>query len=1097
MCFSHARVLSYVLPPRESAKTRETKAIANDWMLFQKCTRDTCVIVLGGGVIGDMCDSVLKATLMRGVPFVQIPTTLLAMVDSSIGGKTAVDTPHGKNLNYLPTLPRREFVNGLAENPESVDSLLRVILGSAALKSHIVTVDEKETGLRHSVGHWIEAILFPELLHGECVAIGMVKEAEIARHLGYLSDMSLGRLVRCLQAYGLPVSLDVKLESAAAQTRLDIMRVDKNQGDKNRLVLLATIGKIVEEKATFVSDDVIRAGSKSTWNRALVLAALGQGSSKLTGLLHSDDVQYMLVALQKIVGIDTLVFRGGAGKLRVPSSEVYLGNAATASRFLTSVFEYIEKQELPPIADYANSSQYVCSVLMAAPYAADAVPLELIGDAVVSLPYIDMTTAMMESFGIKVDREPGTNTYRIPKGVYKNPEAYLVEANASPATYPLQFAAIIGDTVVVSPEDSEFEIKEPQRMGCKVMQMAISTTVTGPHELNALSDIDMESITDATALVLAGVATRPAAVSKQKEAISRITGIANQRVKECDRIAAMVAQLGRFGVKASVLPDAVRNGVKCYDDHRVAMNNTSLRFGPLSDWRTISVVNEKKCVEKTWPSWWDTLQNILGVRVNGADDPPKKSAATDALNGHTKSQKAKLGCARFQRTFIAMDEYLEQTRKTTIPKLIEQRDSRRSARWISWGGGIFETPNALALLKEYSGRTGGKKNGHILYLRRDIDGVDVRGVWSRCRPLYEQCTNIKFKVPKMHTAAQDSWWVRVEILLARRGSILVAKVFGPTGGRRRFAPHLLPFTDSLTYSNIEDAIPVLDQLSEGVEALELRVDLLDRGEVVLLKAHTDLPIVFTVTTKGQGGAFAYDAVQKLFELLYWGVRWGCEFIDVEVTDWDTPRRELTEALIKAKGHAQIIAPYHDVSSGKVPWTVSAGATSSSMGEKYTELHRRADVVKLIGVARKPEDNFALREFCYQCSSHQTHHTHSKAATPGQLTVEEVNRIRHSIGLLPAREFFLFGEPINKSFSPLINNTSFQVLGLPYTYGLRETTEWKTLLVDASWRFGEKRMCLRTTARRIGAINTLLTGMSRDKTILFGDNTERLGSGRMH
>ncbi|KAJ3084648.1 3-dehydroquinate dehydratase (3-dehydroquinase), partial [Quaeritorhiza haematococci] len=436
------RILSYVLPPGETAKTRETKARVEDWMLGNKCTRDTCVLALGGGVIGDMIGFV-ASTFMRGVPVIQIPTTLLAMVDSSIGGKTAVDTPAGKNLvgafhqpkrifmdlEYLRTLPRREFVNGLAEviktaaiwnegdfellenHPEEIlafsnghvgsvgnrgdaSLLLKVILGSAQVKAHVVTVDEKESGLRgllnfgHSVGHAIEAILSPELLHGECVAMGMVKEAEIARHLGHLNDISVGRLVRCLQAYGLPVSLEDKRVSQLLGDRreklhrlcrverlLDIMKVDKkNQGNRKRIVLLSTIGKTVEPKASFVDDDVIVKilspamgviaspaqtssnqnkktihlnvpGSKSISNRALVLAALGEGTCRLHGLLHSDDVQVMLDALQKLVGIayswendgETLVVTGGAGRLRVPGSEIYLGNAGTASRFLTTV----------------------------------------------------------------------------------------------------------------------------------------------------------------------------------------------------------------------------------------------------------------------------------------------------------------------------------------------------------------------------------------------------------------------------------------------------------------------------------------------------------------------------------------------------------------------------------------------------------------------------------------------------------------------------------------------------------------------------------------------------------------------------------------
>ena len=123
-----SRLLVHVLPPGEQTKTREVKIAIEDFLLDNACTRDTCLIALGGGVVGDLVGFV-AATFMRGIPIIQIPTTLLAMVDSSIGGKTAVDTPHGKNLigafwqpsriymdlALLHTLPDRELANGMAE----------------------------------------------------------------------------------------------------------------------------------------------------------------------------------------------------------------------------------------------------------------------------------------------------------------------------------------------------------------------------------------------------------------------------------------------------------------------------------------------------------------------------------------------------------------------------------------------------------------------------------------------------------------------------------------------------------------------------------------------------------------------------------------------------------------------------------------------------------------------------------------------------------------------------------------------------------------------------------------------------------------------
>jgi pentafunctional AROM polypeptide len=135
--FKDVNPLHFIISPGEESKCRSVKAEIEDWMLSHKCTRDTAMIALGGGVVGDLAGKIIikmivgfiAATFMRGIPFFQIPTSLLAMVDSSIGGKTAIDTQAGKNLigafyqplrvfidiKYLKTLPKREFVNGMAE----------------------------------------------------------------------------------------------------------------------------------------------------------------------------------------------------------------------------------------------------------------------------------------------------------------------------------------------------------------------------------------------------------------------------------------------------------------------------------------------------------------------------------------------------------------------------------------------------------------------------------------------------------------------------------------------------------------------------------------------------------------------------------------------------------------------------------------------------------------------------------------------------------------------------------------------------------------------------------------------------------------------
>lgn len=209
------------------------------------------------------------------------------------------------------------------------------------------------------------------------------------------------------------------------------------------------------------------------------------------------------------------------------------------------------------------SSQYVSAILLCSPYAAEDVVLELIGGQVISQPYIDMTIAMMRTFGVTVRRDEGKDIYRIKKGIYSNPTEYAIESDASSATYPLAIAAITGSTCTIEnigrsslQGDARFarEVLEP--MGCTVVQTETETTVTGPNMKDGLRAgglIDMEPMTDAflTASVLASIATRSSLTERRAgveggHRTTRIIGIANQRVKECNRIKAMIDELGMF-----------------------------------------------------------------------------------------------------------------------------------------------------------------------------------------------------------------------------------------------------------------------------------------------------------------------------------------------------------------------------------------------------------------------------------------------------------------------------------------------------------------------------------------------------------------------
>jgi len=274
-----------ILPDGEQYKTWETLNLIFDALLGAHCERSTPLIALGGGVIGDM-GGFAAACYQRGTPFIQAPTTLLSQVDSSVGGKTAINHPFGKNmigafyqprlvladLSTLDTLPERELAAGLAEVikyglirdapffawleehlpallARDKEALAYAVARSCASKAEIVAADERETGERallnlgHTFGHAIETGMgYGAWLHGEAVAAGTLIAAELSARLGWLTGAEVERMERLFVRAGLPVAAP----RLGAARYLELMRHDKKvSGGKLRLVLLKGIGKAV------------------------------------------------------------------------------------------------------------------------------------------------------------------------------------------------------------------------------------------------------------------------------------------------------------------------------------------------------------------------------------------------------------------------------------------------------------------------------------------------------------------------------------------------------------------------------------------------------------------------------------------------------------------------------------------------------------------------------------------------------------------------------------------------------------------------------------------------------------------------------------
>ena len=277
-------VVPILVPDGEEHKSLKSLATIYDRLVAERLERKSCILALGGGVIGDLA-GFAAATYLRGVPYVQVPTTLLAQVDSSVGGKTAVNHENGKNLigafyqpklvlidiAVLRSLPRRELMAGLAEVikygiiedaalfsllEQSIDKIIslnqemltRIVATSCAIKARVVEADEREDDYRavlnfgHTIGHALEAATgYREFLHGEAVGVGMVKAVALSVNQRFCEAASLKRVIALVQKAGLPVEIPREI---APQSLIQAMEIDKKvAGGKIKFIMCEGIGK--------------------------------------------------------------------------------------------------------------------------------------------------------------------------------------------------------------------------------------------------------------------------------------------------------------------------------------------------------------------------------------------------------------------------------------------------------------------------------------------------------------------------------------------------------------------------------------------------------------------------------------------------------------------------------------------------------------------------------------------------------------------------------------------------------------------------------------------------------------------------------------
>ena len=402
-------------------------------------------------------------------------------------------------------------------------------------------------------------------------------------------------------------------------------------------------------------------GSKSITNRALVLAALADGETRLTGALESDDTRHMREALTRMgvaiddAGPDTVIVRGGRARLQAPDGPLFVGNSGTTVRFLAAVAALVDGEVTlvgddamakrpihvlvdalralgadvtcptgcPPLTIRGGrlrggrvrmrgdqSSQYFSALLMAAGFADADLDVEIEG-SLVSRPYVDITRRMIADFGGDVAETPAG--FHVRAGRTLRGRGYAIEPDASSASYPFALAAALGGAVLVPGLGRDAQQGDYAFTTILEQAGAIVTrgeTFTRVERLGALRgvDVDMHHISD-TVMTLAAIAPLASGAT-------RIRNVANIRIKETDRLAATVIELRRLGQQVThgadwlaIEPAPVTPAmVHCYDDHRIAMS-----FAILGAAAGGVTIEDPACVSKTYPGFFRDLAAIYAA----------------------------------------------------------------------------------------------------------------------------------------------------------------------------------------------------------------------------------------------------------------------------------------------------------------------------------------------------------------------------------------------------------------------------------------------------------------------------------------------------
>ena len=733
--------------------------------------------------------------------------------------------------------------------------------------------------------------------------------------------------------------------------------------------------------------------------------------------------------------------------------------------------------------DGGMSSQFVSGLLMMAPLYPRPLAITVTGlkdnGEAVSQPFIDMTVKMINMFGGMI--------VKVTNGLYECQSSgysmgglleYAIPGDAAAASYPLAIAAITGGTVTVNVTDDGLQrdflfVKFLQQIGCCVEYGATLTTVTGPARLTVPpgTQFDMSEMTDTflTASVLLAVAGDGV-----------ITSIANQRVKECDRIAAMALNLSRCGYRVDEQPDGLTvtgvaffipkpSPVETFNDHRVAM-----AMAVLGCVHSGILIENPRCAEKTFPDFWDVVERSLGVTIAGSpwvDTRVGNVSVLVGMRGIGKSTIGRFGAFMALRQFVDLDEYIASIHKMSVADIIEThgwaqfRDMELAAlrraiagaarsglkTVLATGGGIVESEAARGVLKRIK---------QVIWMRTLIDEVTIRAAEeaSRAAPAYADTT-----VSEVYMRRKP-WYEEVSTrdIFVRRGRCgSVAQASGPLAqllfhtAAARVPSKLGSVFVCLTASSYagwtQNDFASAIGAHESVDAVEIRIDKLDdidefvEGFMDIRDLLGETPVILTLRTVNEGGCFGGEYMSCFTRL----VRLAPDWIDVEISqpaavEWvrDNCRSSSWTNFIASRHYACVPPMNESELNAAIAAVMSPVWAQVGKIVYHAETHsdcarlsaaaasgRRSSPKPLIAVCTGPAGLYsrvANPVWTPVCSPDRLR---MGPAAPGQIDAAQLAMARSgSLGQSSWR-FHLFGSPIHMSPSPFIHNLMFALKGL--------------------------------------------------------------------